>query len=64
MKTNELSAMDVPALKDELVRLSKEQFNLRMQKSTGQLKNTHVLKDIRRMIARVKTFLHAKEVQS
>ena len=38
----------------------REQFNLRMQKATGQLSQTHLLKQVRRDIARVKTVLNEK----
>lgn len=44
-------------LNTELHELLKEQFNLRMQKATGQLKTTHRLPVVRKNIARVKTLL-------
>ncbi|MBL6687704.1 MAG: 50S ribosomal protein L29 [Pseudomonadales bacterium] len=44
-------------LQDTLVELSKEQFSLRMQKSIGQLTQTHLLKQVSRDIARVKTLM-------
>jgi len=44
-------------LQDTLVELSKEQFSLRMQKSIGQLTQTHLLKEVSRDIARVKTLM-------
>jgi large subunit ribosomal protein L29 len=42
-------------LKDELLRLKKEQFNLRFQRATGQLENTARVRQVRRDIARLKT---------
>jgi large subunit ribosomal protein L29 len=47
-------------LKDELVKLKKEQFNLRFQGATGQLENTSRAREIRRDIARINTVLHEK----
>jgi len=44
-------------LNDELMNLLKEQFNLRMQSSTGQLPQTHHFKRVRKEIARIKTIL-------
>ena len=51
-KVSELSASE---LKSELLELRKEQFNLRMQRSTGQLANQSRFKVVRRQIARIKT---------
>ncbi|MBT3429433.1 MAG: 50S ribosomal protein L29 [Proteobacteria bacterium] len=51
-KVSELSASE---LKSELLDLRKEQFNLRMQRSTGQLANPSRFKAVRRQIARIKT---------
>ncbi|MFT5571650.1 MAG: large subunit ribosomal protein L29 [Cryomorphaceae bacterium] len=45
-------------LKDELVALRKEEFNLRMQRGTGQLSDTTRFKAIRRDVARIKTILN------
>ncbi len=44
-------------LKEELLKLRKEQFNLRMQQATGQLARPHEFRAVRRNIARVKTIL-------
>lgn len=60
MKTNKLRAKSVAELKQELVGLLREQFNLRMQQGSEQLKQTHLLKQVRRNIARVKTLLTEK----
>ena len=60
MKASELKAKSVEELKAELLGLLREQFNLRMQAATGQLAQTHLLKTVRRDIARVKTILTGK----
>ncbi|CAO1659474.1 MULTISPECIES: 50S ribosomal protein L29 [Salinicola] len=60
MKANEMREKSVDALQEQLFELLREQFNLRMQKATGQLSQTHLLKQVRRDIARVKTVLNQK----
>lgn len=62
MKLNpsELRQKTQEELRQELTELLREQFNLRMQKGTGQLSATHQLKAVRRNIARVKTVLQQK----
>jgi large subunit ribosomal protein L29 len=50
----------VDDLNKELNDLLREQFNLRMQKGTGQLAKPHLLKEVRRNIARVKTVMNLK----
>ena len=60
MNTTELRAKSVEELNTELTNLLREQFNLRMQHSTGQLAETVQLKTVRRSIARVKTILTQK----
>ncbi|SDB14193.1 LSU ribosomal protein L29P [Pseudidiomarina indica] len=60
MKANELKEKTVEQLNEELLGLRREQFNLRMQAATGQLNQTHMLKQVRRDIARVKTILTQK----
>ena len=55
MAEKNVSKMDRPELKSELLELRKEQFNLRMQRGTGQLANPSRFKLVRRQIARVKT---------
>jgi large subunit ribosomal protein L29 len=42
-------------LKDEVLKLKKEQFNLRFQRASGQVENTARIRQIRRDIARLKT---------
>ncbi len=61
MKAKDLREKSLSELKNELVELSKEQFNLRMQKGLGEAPKTHLYKQVRRNIARVKTFLKQKE---
>ncbi|RWU11727.1 50S ribosomal protein L29 [Pseudidiomarina gelatinasegens] len=60
MKASELKEKTVEQLQEELLGLRREQFNLRMQAATGQLNQTHMLKQVRRDIARVKTILTEK----
>ncbi|AMG30349.1 50S ribosomal protein L29 [Grimontia hollisae] len=60
MKAQELREKSVEQLNEELLGLLREQFNLRMQAATGQLQQTHTLKNVRRDIARVKTVLNQK----
>ena len=55
MKISELRDKDEEELKAELERLTREHFGLRMQFGSGQLGQTHLLKEIRKDIARVKT---------
>ena len=60
MKASELKQKSVDELKKELHDLLREQFNLRMQKGTGQLSKPHLVKAVRRNIARVKTAINEK----
>ena len=60
MKASELREKSVEELQGELLELRKEQFNLRMQKATGQSQQTHTLRNVRRDIARVKTIFNQK----
>ncbi len=60
MKANELKDKSVEELNSELLSLLREQFNYRMKASTGQLAQTHLLRTVRRNIARVKTSITAK----
>ena len=61
MKASELKEKSVEELQQEIETLSKDQFECRMQKSTGQLGQSHLLKQIRKDIARVKTVLNEKQ---
>ena len=60
MKASELREKSVEELNTQLVDLLKEQFNLRLRKSTGQLNQSHLLRQTRRDIARIKTLLTEK----
>jgi large subunit ribosomal protein L29 len=55
MKISDARAMSKDQVKDEILKLKKEQFNLRFQKATGQIENTARVRQIRRDIARLKT---------
>ena len=50
-----ISSLSTTELESELLELRKEQFNLRMQRGTGQLVNPSRFKSVRRDIARIKT---------
>ena len=60
MSAAELRSKSNQELEDELVELRREQFNLRMQKGTGQLGNPARFKELRKDIARIKTVLNEK----
>ncbi|MEI9662677.1 50S ribosomal protein L29 [Enterobacter hormaechei] len=60
MKAKELREKSVEELNAELLNLLREQFNLLMQAASGQLQQTHLLKQVRRNVARVKTLLTQK----
>lgn len=64
MKGHETRDLSVDQLKDELVNLKKEAFNLRFQKATGQLENTSRFRAIRRDVARIKTVLRERLAQA
>ena len=55
MKAAEIRELTMDQLDDQLLKLKKEQFNLRFQRATGQLENTSRVREVRRDIARVKT---------
>ena len=55
VKIADVRAMTKDQLKDEILKLKKEQFNLRFQNATGQIENTARIRRIRRDIARLKT---------
>ena len=55
MKAADARAMTVDQIDDEVLKLKKEQFNLRFQRATGQLENTARVREVRRDIARLKT---------
>jgi len=63
MKASELREKDEDKLREELLALRREHFNLRMQHGIGQLNRHTQLKNVRRDIARVKTVLREKGVR-
>jgi len=60
MKASDARAMTVDQLDDEVLKLKKEQFNLRFQRATGQLENTSRVRVVRRDIARILTIARQK----
>lgn len=60
MKASDVRAKTADELKDQLVDLKKEQFNLRFQRATQQLEKPTEVKKVRRDIARIKTILGEK----
>ena len=60
MKTDEIRKKTVDQLNTELENLYKESFNLRFQKSSGQLENTSRVPKVRKLIARIKTIKNEK----
>ncbi|UQY80960.1 50S ribosomal protein L29 [Candidatus Hepatincola sp. Av] len=62
MKNVSLQNKTIAELNEELMKNRKELFNLRFQKTVGQLENSARIRTVRRNIARVKTFLTEKSV--
>ncbi|TNF62892.1 MAG: 50S ribosomal protein L29 [Rhodobacteraceae bacterium] len=60
MNAKELRDKTPDQLRDELVNLKKEAFNLRFQQATGQLENASRMRTVRRNVARVMTVLNEK----
>ena len=60
MKVEEIRKKTNDQLKTEFSNLYKESFNLRFQKSSGQLENTSRIFKVRKLIARIKTIMHEK----
>ncbi len=60
MKTTDIRTMTTDQIDDEVLKLKKEQFNLRFQRATGQLENTARVREVRRDIARLKTIAQQK----
>ena len=59
-KIDELRILSSDELQNELMSLRKEQFNLRMKKASGSLDKSHLIKSVRKTVARVKTLLTEK----
>lgn len=64
MNATELKAKTPDQLRDELVALKKEAFNLRFQQATGQLENTARMRVVRRDVARINTVLNQKAAEA
>ncbi len=62
MKTSELREKSVDELQSEMTALLKEQFNLRMQRGSGQDVKPHLFKNAKRGVARIKTLINQKAV--
>ena len=60
MKADDIRVMTLDQIEDEVLKLKKEQFNLRFQRATGQLENTARVREVRRDIARLKTIARHK----
>ena len=61
MKAGELRTKSEDELKESLLGLRKEAFNLRFQRASGQLENTARIREVRRDIARIKTVLQQRQ---
>ena len=64
MKAQDLQAKSPDELRDALIALKKEAFNLRFQQATGQLENTARMRAVRRDVARIQTVLTAKAAEA
>ena len=64
MKASDVKAMTDDQLGDELIKLKKEQFNLRFQKASGQIENTARIRQVRRDIARIKSMQTARRASA
>jgi large subunit ribosomal protein L29 len=64
MKAADVRAMTLDQIDDEVLKLKKEQFNLRFQRATGQLENTSRVRVIRRDVARLKTIAAQKRASA
>jgi large subunit ribosomal protein L29 len=64
MKAAEWRTRTEDQLREQLLQLKKEQFNLRFQRATGQLENTARVREVRRDIARIKTILAAQAARA
>jgi large subunit ribosomal protein L29 len=60
MKVKEIKEMTMEELDQQLEDIKKEQFNLQLQHVSGQLENSARVKDLRRMVARIKTIQNQK----
>ena len=63
-RISDLRVLSEDQLKDEVLKLKKEQFNLRFQRATGQLENTSRVRQVRRDIARISTIAAQKRAEA
>ncbi|MCC5981859.1 MAG: 50S ribosomal protein L29 [Oceanicaulis sp.] len=63
MNMQDVRAMTDDQLQDNLLKLKKEQFNLRFQQATGQLENTARFSKVRKDIARLKTDMRRRAIE-
>lgn len=64
MKASELREKSVEELQTQLQDLYKDQFNYRMQNTTGQLGQVHLISEVKRDIARIKTIITEKQSEA
>ncbi|WP_128254684.1 50S ribosomal protein L29 [Falsirhodobacter deserti] len=64
MSASEFTSKTPDQLREQLVALKKEAFNLRFQQATGQLENTARMRTVRRDVARIKTVLNQKAAEA
>ena len=64
MKAQDLTSKTPDQLKDQLIALKKEAFNLRFQQATGQLESTARMRSVRKDVARVLTVMNQKAAQA
>ena len=64
VKTKDLRAMTIDELETKLTENKKEQFNLRIQQSTGQLTNTAQVRKVRKEIAKINTLISERKKNS
>jgi|TARA_B110000483_G_scaffold65680_2_gene82185 large subunit ribosomal protein L29 len=60
MNTSELGAKSIEDLQADLLQLRREQLKYRIQQSTGQMSQSHLIRQARRDVARIKTVLAQK----
>jgi large subunit ribosomal protein L29 len=63
-RLSDLKVMSGDQLQDELLKLKKEQFNLRFQRATGQLEKVGRVREVRRDIARIRTIQRKQLIEA
>ena len=64
VKTKDLRAMSLDELEAKLIEAKKEQLNLRIQQSAGQLQNVAMIRNVRREIAKINTLIAERKKNS